>query len=216
MFDATSVSDIANASDVYKALIYYYFKSKEDILDYMEHSLLNNAISITMDFNQTNIVQMIKNGDLAIKPARLHFAHDEAINQFLQNSQKFYAQVVANALKNRHIIRILLLESLKSGKDQNSLFMLMDFVGGTEENPIFKSIAEADQDFAYSDEIVLFNLFFSFIPVLSFAAYFDDYKALSNLSDDLLKRAFLRVSQILATSMFSGKDILLRNDIASV
>lgn len=215
-YDATRVSDIATAADVNKALIYYYFKSKEDILDYMVHSLLNNAVSITMDFIQTNIVQMIKNGDLDIKPDRLHFAHDEAINQFLQNSHKFYEQVVDYALKNRHIIRILMLESLKSGKHQNSLFKFMDFVGGTEENPIFKSIAEADQDFAYSDEMVLFKLFFSIIPVLSFAAYFDDYKALSNLSDEQLKKSFLRVSQILATSMISGKDILLRNDIASV
>jgi uncharacterized membrane protein (DUF485 family) len=92
----------------------------------------------------------------------------------------------------------------------------MDFVGGTEENPIFKTIAKADRDFAYSDEMVLFKLFFSIIPVVSFAAYFDDYKALSNLSDEQLKKSFLRVSQILATSMISGKDILLRNDIASV
>ncbi|MGI6530844.1 MAG: TetR/AcrR family transcriptional regulator [Bacillota bacterium] len=57
-YDATRVSDIATAADVNKALIYYYFKSKEDILDYMVHSLLNNAVSITMDFIQTNIVQM--------------------------------------------------------------------------------------------------------------------------------------------------------------
>ena len=92
----------------------------------------------------------------------------------------------------------------------------MDFVGGTEEDPVFKSIAEAAQDFAYSDEIVLFKLFFSIIPDLSFAAYYADYKALSNLSDEQLKSAFLRVSQILATSMISGKDIMLRNDIASV
>ena len=125
-YDATRVSDIATAADVNKALIYYYFKSKEDILDYMVHSLLNNAVSITMDFIQTNIVQMIKNGDLDIKPDRLHFAHDEAINQFLQNSHKFYEQVVDYALKNRHIIRILMLESLKSGKHQNSLFKFMD------------------------------------------------------------------------------------------
>src|SRR5690606_26127904 len=37
------------------ALIYYYFKSKEDILDYMVHSLLNNAVL----FSVTIIVRVL-------------------------------------------------------------------------------------------------------------------------------------------------------------
>jgi AcrR family transcriptional regulator len=35
-YDATSVNQIASSAGVTKALIYYYFKSKEDILDSCE------------------------------------------------------------------------------------------------------------------------------------------------------------------------------------
>ncbi len=34
-FDAASVNEIAEQANVTKALIYYYFKSKEEILDYL-------------------------------------------------------------------------------------------------------------------------------------------------------------------------------------
>lgn len=210
-YDATRVNDIASVANVNKALIYYYFKSKQDILDFMVHSLLNNAVSITMDFIHTNIVQMIKKGCLDILPDRLHFVNEEAKQEFIQNTCKFYERVVDYALEKRSIIRILMLESLKNGKHQNSLFQMMDFVANNENNPIFKTISNADQDFAYSDEMVLFRFFFSIIPIVSFAAYYDDYKEVSALSDKELRASFLRVSKIIIASMVSGSDILLKS-----
>jgi len=210
-YDATRVNDIANAANVNKALIYYYFKNKQDILDYMVHSLLNNAVSITMDYINTNIVDMIKEGYLDILPDRLHFVDDEATRHFLENTYKFYERVVDFAIVKRDIIRILMLESLKKGKHQNSLFNFMEFMASNEKNPIFKTISNADQDFVYSDEMVLFRFFFSIIPIVSFAAYSDDYKAATSLSDEELRNSFLNVSKIITDSMISGSDILLRS-----
>lgn len=210
-YDATRVNDIASAANVNKALIYYYFKNKQDILDFMVRSLLNNAVSITMDYINTNIVDMIKKGYLDIEPDRLHFLDDDAIHMFLQNTYAFYERVVDYAVEHRDVIRILMLESLKSGKHQDSLFHFMDFMVNNEKNPIFKTISNADQDFNYSDEMMLFRFFFTIIPIVSFAAYYDDYKAASSLSDDELKNTFLRVSKIITSSMISGRDILLRS-----
>lgn len=215
-YDATRVNDIASIANVNKALIYYYFKSKEDILDFMVHSLLDNAVSITLDFIQTNIIQMIKNGYLEIKPDRLHFVNNEARGHFMQSAFKFYEQVVDYVIEHKDIIRILMLESLKKGKHQNSLFHFIDFIRGNEKNPIFKTISEAGQDFVHSDDMVLFKFFFSLIPIVSFAAYFDDYKAVSSLSDKELRDSFLRVSQIITASMISGSDILLRGNYTNI
>jgi len=211
-YDATRVNDIASTANVNKALIYYYFKSKEDILDFMVHSLLDNAVSITLDFIQANVVQMIKDGYLDIKPDRLHFISDEAIKNFMQSAFKFYERVVDYVIENKEIIRILMLESLKSGKHQNSLFRFMKFMIGDEKNPIFKTISDVGHEFVYSDEMVLFKFFFSIIPIVSFAAYFDDYKAVSSLNDNELRSSFLHVYQIITTSLISGSDILLRNN----
>jgi hypothetical protein len=64
--------------------------------------------------------------------------------------------------------------------------------------------------------MILFIFFFSIIPIVSFAAYFDDYKAVSSLNDDILRSSFLSVYQIITTSLISGRDILLRNNIAKI
>lgn len=215
-YDATRVSDIASTANVNKALIYYYFKSKEDILDYMVHSLLDDAVSIALDFIQTNVVQMVEDGYLDIKADRLHFVNDEAKKHFMQNAFKFYERVIDYVIEDKHVVRILMLESLKNGKHQNSLFNFMDFMRGNKENPVFKRLSEVDEDFVYSDDMVLFKFFFSIIPVVSFAAYFDDYKAVSSLSDEELRSSFLRASQIIAASMIAGSDILLRNNSVKV
>ena len=104
----------------------------------MVHSLLDNAVSITLDFIQTNVVQMIKDGYLDIKPDRLHFISDEAIKNFMQSAFKFYERVVDYVIENKEIIRILMLESLKSGKHQNSLFRFMKFMIGDEKIQFLK------------------------------------------------------------------------------
>jgi len=73
-----------------------------------------------------------------------------------------------------------MLELLKKGKHQNSLFCFMKFTSGDETNSIFKIISNADQDFIYSEEMVLFKFFFSIIPIVNYADYFHDFKAVSH------------------------------------
>jgi len=210
-YDATRVSDIAGAAKVNKALIYYYFKSKEDILDFMIDAILRNAVSITLDFIQSDVARLVKEGYLEIRPDRLHFVDEDAVRHFKQSCDAFYERVVDYVIEKREVIRILMLESLKKGKHQHSLFRFMKFMGGDKVNPILKSLSETGHDFDYSDEIILFQFFFSIIPLVSFAAYFDDIKEVSSLSDDELRRTFLRVYQIIAASLISGNDVLLRN-----
>jgi len=210
-YDATSVNDIAKAAHVNKALIYYYFKSKEEILDSMVKSLFNNALSIAMDFIHTNIVQMIKKGYLDILPDRLHFVSEEAIQRFLKNTYAFCERVIDFVIEKRDIIRVLMLESLKKGKHHNAIFRLFNLSRGGDENPIYKTISEADQDYTYSDDMVIFNFFFTIIPVINFAAYYDDFKAASSLSDKELRNSFLQSCRIHIASLVSERDILLKN-----
>jgi len=215
-YDATRVNDIASIANVNKALIYYYFKSKQDILDYMVNSLLKNAVSLALDFIQKNILQMIQDGDLKIKPDCLHFVSDEAKESFLQNSQIFYERLIDYVFDNKEIVRILMLESLKNGKHQNSLFRFLKFISGDEIEPIIRTFSDAENRFVCSDEMILFNFFFSVVPIISFAAYFDDYKAVSSRRDEQLRRAFLRVHQIVTKSLVSDSDILLQNASTSL
>ena len=211
-FDATRINEIADAAAVNKALIYYYFKGKEDILDYLIQSFFENVILIAMDFIHANIVQMIDDGLLDILPDRLHFVNKEASQQFIRNTHIYYEKVFDYVLNNKALLRIMMLESLKANsKHQKDLFHLLDFFKGSNDNPIYKTIYDADKDFDYSNEMTLFRFFFSVIPIISFAAYYDDYKNYTALSDEELRLSFLRSCQIVAESLASEGDILLKN-----
>jgi len=142
----------------------------------------------------------------------LHFVNDEAVNQFMEDLFKFYDQVLDYVIANKDIIRILMLEPLKNGKHQNSLFRFADYLRGSEKNPIYKTISDVDRDLVFSDDMILFEFFFSIIPIVNFAAYYDEYKTASSLSDRELRNSFLRASQVISASMISGSDFLLRNN----
>jgi AcrR family transcriptional regulator len=210
-FDATRVNEIAEAAKVNKALIYYYFKSKEDILDYLIDSLFNSVTSIALDFIHDHIVQMIKDGRLDIETDHFHFTTEEAFEFFWQQSNRYFEKLVDYVLEHRDIIRILSLESLKNGKHRDGLFRLTDFMKDNDNNPFYKIIhviRDADKDFIFSDEVKLYKFFFSFMPFINLAAYFDDYKRSSSLSDQELRSSFLRAFRMIAIHfIISEKDM---------
>ena len=146
-YDGTRVNEIAEAANVTKGLIYYYFKSKEEILDCLLHLLLEDFTALAMEFVRNNIIPMIKSGELDIEPDRLHFSNEEAIMGFLRNTYGYFEEALDFALKNRDILRILMLESLKDGKYRRNIFQALHLLKGEEENPVYKTLAEVDRDY---------------------------------------------------------------------
>lgn len=209
-FDATSVTEIAQSAEVTKALIYYYFRSKEEIMDSLVQSLLDKITSMTMDFVHANIVQMIQVGRLDIEKDRLTFATQEDISFFLENGYRYFEKVLDFALDNRAIIRILMFESLKNSKNHNEQFRLMSFTTDNSDNPLLKTISEADSDFSYSADMVMFKFFYTIFPLVNFAVYYDDYKTVSGQSDGELRSSFLRTFRTITSSLISERGIILQ------
>lgn len=211
-FDATSVKKIAEEAKVTKALIYYYFKSKEEILDHLIESMLGDWTSIARDFISKNIVQMIKDGRLDIKPDGPRFIDKAAMSDFLENSMTFFRHMLDFDMTSRPILRIMMLESLKMSKHHNVLINLMDLRARTADNLLFKAIAETDEHFVVSKDIVFFEFFFFIIPFVCFATYYDDCKKVSGLSNKEMEETFLRSIRVVLKSMISGSDILYAED----
>jgi len=209
-YDATSVTEIAQSADVTKALIYYYFKGKADILDALVQELHHRMKSITLDFVHANIVKMIEAGRLDITPDRLCFTNEDDISFFLKNGYRYFEEVLDFTLENRTTIRILMFESLKNSKNRNELFHFMSLTAEDDENPIIKTISQADKDFDYSSDLAMFEFFYAIFPLVNFAVYYDDYKMTTGQSDEELRASFLQTFKIMSSSLISGKDIYLR------
>lgn len=207
-FDATRVEEIAKAAGVNKALIYYYFTSKQAILDHLIATLLEDFEAIAMTFVESSILTRIEKGTLDILRDRWRFASEQDAQDFMDAGMQYYEKVIDFALSRRAVIRILVFESLKDGKHKNALFRMLDLLY-TEESTLHQTIANADQDFAYSHDNVVFKVYFGLIPLFNFAAYVDDHRELSGRSEPELRASFLRSYETMAASHLDGTDIVL-------
>lgn len=208
-FDASRVDQIAKDVGVNKALIYYYFKSKEAILDHLIQKLLEDLSETVMAFAQDYIVTMIEEGRLDIRRDRWCFMSEEDAGDFIRESLRYYEEVVDFALTHRSVIRILVLESLKNGKHHNSLFRILDLLHDKGEGSLYRTIWNADKDFGYTADNIVFKFFFGFIPLFNFAAYFDEYVKSNGIAESELKAAFMRYYKKMASGFLNGKEIIL-------
>jgi hypothetical protein len=56
----------------------------------------------------------------------------------------------------------------------------------------------------------LFKFFFSVMPLVTFAAYYDDLKERSMMSGDALRNSFLQSFRVVLSSLKSGNEISLK------
>lgn len=191
-YDATGVNEIAKKAKVNKALIYYYFENKEAILGSLIDSLMSSVYAITLAFANDCIDVMTEDGSLVVEEGAFFFASHKAMEGFTTKLHAYYKEVVDYTLDNRAIVRILMFESLKGGKHQSSLFRFMELMEKKPDNPLYKTLGIGQQDFNYHEATVFYEFFFSIIPLVSIAAYYDEYQAKSHLSDERLREFALR------------------------
>lgn len=146
---------------------------------------------------------------LDIEEDRLHFSDKQALDYFLQNVHNYYEQIIDFFLDQRHIFRILMLESLTRGKRSFNLFNFLRMIEESDSNPIYQLIKKADSDFKMPENLVLFKFFFGLIPILSFALYYDDWKKLESVSDEELRCSFIRYYEVINQPFISGSDVIL-------
>lgn len=203
-FDATRVDHIAKEAGVNKALIYYYFQSKEDILNHLIDTLFDDVAAIAMEFVKGSVVPMIEKGKLDIQQDRWCFASGAEAETFNRTITRYYERMIDYALSHRQIVRILIFESLKNGTHHDALFRLQDLISSGREDSPYQTIRKADRDLAYSVDDLVFRFFFGITPIFHFAAYFDDYAASSGLDAAELRASFLRAYQKMSLSFFHG------------
>ncbi|MEJ5285507.1 MAG: TetR/AcrR family transcriptional regulator [Brevinematales bacterium] len=75
-FDATSVDEIARNAEINKAMIYYYFSSKEELLSSIIRKSINEFTSIIEDINLSNFKDLEE---------IIHFFVNEGINYIDKN-----------------------------------------------------------------------------------------------------------------------------------
>lgn len=190
-FDGTSVREISEKSNVKKALIFYYFKNKEEILQ----SLLDTFI---LEMKQEAIKRlseerygMQQQGKLTFQLDKFKYSHsdNEAIDRHMdaaiRQSLDFY-------LNRKAILRILFDESLKKGSHSSILFRITDLLRDQEEEGIPNTLGQHGYPLQIDNKSLVERFFTGLMPMLSFVVYFDEWKAHYKMSDEECKDAFVQ------------------------
>ena len=141
-FAGSRISDIANMAKVPNSLIYYHFKSKEDILGVLISDCLD-------EYKQ--LLQIAKNDDHSDKP-----------NTMANRLENHYSDF---ALKNIDLIIIMIFESLKKNTEKPYLFKVVEGLVEKDSETIKTS------DSYNLNERLMAEFFTSLMPICLFHCF---------------------------------------------
>ena len=152
-YDGTSVQVIASEACVNKALIYYHFKNKQDIIDSL--------------FRQTLDDMFKKSG----RPA-----HSESDVPSNENVESKVSHIIEFLNKKKKILSVMLMESLKNDTDGHfSLFKCADMIIQENVNQMMHKLEEHHGAKVDRDELLVHEFFTGFVPIVFFAIFQDKW-----------------------------------------
>jgi len=172
-FDGARVDEIAKKAGVNKALIYYYFKSKEEILE--------------------EIMKVFLEESLRRKQKMLERPEQMDKEELIQSSSERIFDLYKG---NEDVLRIIITEELKSEKKQWPLFQLLDM--GLADG--LKMAQDAGLGVKNKDRIVRAAFYFGFVPIAFFTLLKDEWARYYNSDKnkdqkefiDILKKTYIR------------------------
>ncbi len=191
-FDGTSVREISEKSEVKKALIFYYFKSKEEILQNILDKFIYEMKEEAIKVLSQEKYNMQKEGKLAFNQNKFKFSElddDHTVDQYLDaainQSLDFY-------LERKNIIRIMFDESLKKGNHSSMLFRITDLLYDKDMESIQNSLEQNGFQVQIDNTALVERFFTGLMPMLSFVIYFDEWKEHYHISEEEFKASFIK------------------------
>ncbi len=158
-FEGSRIDQIAKEANVPKSLIYYHFKSKDDILQVLMDNFIKEYMELTADTTEES-----------------HQEKAEELHGRMQNRYYEFGQ------KNADLVRVILIDSLKKSKDNPILFQIVDAMISKEA----EKTTDVNYDV---QERRIAEFFTSFMPnyaYLCFANTWSDYFQLDRKKFDQL------------------------------
>lgn len=148
-FDGTGIQDIATGAGVNKALIYYHFKNKQDIIDSLFQDTLDEMFVMQGD------------ADTKIRDA-----------EGGENVERKVAEIISFLEKKRKILSVMVMESLKiDTKGHLSLFQCANMVIEKNVSEIMHKVKKSGAASVDRNELLMHEFFTGFIPVVFFAIF---------------------------------------------
>ena len=162
-FEGARIEEIAREAGVPKSLIYYHFKSKDELLEVLTENFIEEYMTlIERGTNETH----------QEKAKRLSERMDQGYYEFGQ--------------RNADLIRVMLIDSLKKTKEQPILFKVVEAMIAKEEEK--KQGEEYDRQ-----ERRIAEFFTSLIPNYAYICFGDAWSNYFNMNKSTFDKLYLEV-----------------------
>lgn len=161
-YGGSSMSEVAQRAGVNKALPFYYFKNKENLLK----ELVRNASENILEWKDA----FIKNTDMSDR----------------ESLEKYYDNALALMESRREMIRIILTESFKGGGEEVPLFEFMEPVL-KQAAEYLQGLGSRSLNTA---RLMTAEVFFDAMPLFAFAALGERWARRNNFEYNVLREDF--------------------------
>ena len=162
-FDATSVDSIAKKARVNKALIYYHFKNKDDIISSLFQSIIEDLTNRIGD----SVEDFHKTSKLTVE-------------------EKIRKEIMLLADK-KEILTVLIMEGLKSKNKNYQLFEVANIVIENEKKSVLTKLKK-QKSRNKINELYIHEFFTGILPMIMFIALRDKWSTYYKAGpDDILK-----------------------------
>jgi AcrR family transcriptional regulator len=169
-FDGSRVDEIARRAGVNKALLYYYFESKDKILEELMVGLVEEMVELkdqlTKDLGDTSLEEYFDN-------IQTH-AFIDPVFQFVK--------------ERKHMLQIITSEALKGSRDNDVFFQMIDLLMEDGMRRV-KQMKGQVRDY---EEFITTAFFFSLIPMLNFVNFGEKWAGHVNIDYQVVEAKFLQ------------------------
>lgn len=162
-FEGSRIDEISREANVPKSLIYYHFKSKDEIFEVLTTEFIKEYMDI-----------------IAAKPGETHQQKAQDLVGRMRNVYYEFGR------KNADLARVIFIDSLKKTKEQPILYKVLDAMIQKEKevNP------DADYDI---QERRIAEFFTSFIPNYAYICFAESWVNYFNIEKKLFDELYLKV-----------------------
>ncbi len=185
-FSGTGVDAIAREAGINKATIYYYFPSKQAILDCLIEEFLAHFMKTAISILENKDAAAVLAQSISASNDTIFFKDSAGVERMLGFLDGWLDHFIGIFTENRDIIRIMFAESVKDGENQQLLFRLSDLIasGAGEYQQRLTGLGFPQLNL----EAVVMKFFGGILPLAYFAVCSDAWTAHYNMTEQALKQ----------------------------
>lgn len=162
-FEGSRIDEIARVANVPKSLIYYHFRSKDEILEVLVTDFINEYKNIVAQNVEEN--------------------HCEESDEVAGRMKSVYYDF---GQRNSDLVRVILIDSLKKTNEKPAIFKMVEAIIEADK----KKNQSENYD---TDERMIAEFFTNFIPNYAYVCFADTWVKYFNIDKDRFDRIYLDV-----------------------